>query len=308
MTLRRKTLLIISVTIIGMIALIVIASRFIVLKSFTDLEQDLAQRNIERVVNALNDDIDTFARTNADYSYWDDSYAFVQDRNQDYVDTNLTLPTQVRLNLNAVFYVDNAGEIAYQGAYNTMSAQNAPIPRGIETHFGEDSPLRNLEYLTGQTLGILVLPRGPVIAVSHNILTGFSEGPKMGNLIWLRYVDEEFIQLLETSTRLSISIEGVDDDLPEDFQQAKTILTQDDTNQIYTKTLDQSRIGAYAIINDIYGNPGIIIRMDMPRSIYDQGQTTLSYFLIALVLAGLAFAAVTITLLQTTVLTPLAVL
>ncbi|MBC7871163.1 MAG: PAS domain-containing protein, partial [Chitinophagaceae bacterium] len=101
---------------------------------------------------------------------------------------------------------------------------------------------------------------------------------------------------------------GIDDDLAEDFQQAKTMLTQDDTNQIYTQTLDQSRIGAYAIINDIYGNPGIIIRMDMPRSIYDHVQTTLSYFLIALVLAGRAFAAVTITIRQTTVLTPLAVL
>jgi len=308
MTLRRKTLLIISVTIVGMIAMIVIASRIILLESFTDLEEDLARRNIERVVNAMNDNMDTFARTNSDYAYWDDSYQFVQDRNQDYIDTNLNIPTQVRLNLNAMFYVNNAGEIVFQGAYDTNGAMSLPIPTGIEEHLGSESPLRNLDYLTEDVKGLLVLPRGPVMAVSHNILTGFAEGPKMGNLIWLRYIDDRFIELMEESTRLSISIQEVNADLPEDFERAKTAITQNPADETYTNAIGEGRIAAYTLINDIYGNPGIIIRMDMARSIFNQGQTTLAYFVIALVLAGLAFAALTIALLQTTVLNPLAIL
>ncbi|MGH9680970.1 MAG: hypothetical protein ACRD4Y_13565, partial [Candidatus Acidiferrales bacterium] len=57
MTVRRKTLLIIAITCVGMVILLNEVSRSFLLGSFLQLEQTTAQENVQRVLNALNQDL-----------------------------------------------------------------------------------------------------------------------------------------------------------------------------------------------------------------------------------------------------------
>jgi len=59
-------------------------------------------------------------------------------------------------------------------------------------------------------------------------------------------------------------------------------------------------------LNDLYGKPALILRILLPRRIYQQGQTSLLQFLLLLLAAGLAFGAMTIYLLERTVLSRVA--
>ena len=62
MTLRTKTLIIVGATLIGLLTLVFIASRIILLGSYQQLEEDLAQQNLERALNAISAELDAFER------------------------------------------------------------------------------------------------------------------------------------------------------------------------------------------------------------------------------------------------------
>ncbi len=79
MTLRKRTLISIGLTIIALIPVLYIASRVIVLGSFAVL--------------------DIFTR---DWAAWDNTYEFIQDVNQDYIEANLVASTFSSAELNFI--------------------------------------------------------------------------------------------------------------------------------------------------------------------------------------------------------------
>src|ERR1700674_3616181 len=56
MTVRRKTLLIIALTCLGLVVVLYAASRSFLLGGFIKLEQTNAQKNVQRLLNALDQD------------------------------------------------------------------------------------------------------------------------------------------------------------------------------------------------------------------------------------------------------------
>ncbi|WP_017658675.1 response regulator [Baaleninema simplex] len=67
-------------------------------------------------------------------------------------------------------------------------------------------------------------------------------------------------------------------------------------------------IAGYTLLNDIYGRPTLLLRVDSPRVIYQQGQASLKYFTAILSGVGVAFSGLTLLLVEKLVLAPLAAL
>src|SRR5216684_2418793 len=57
MTVRRKTFLIIAITCVGLVIVLYAASRSFLLGGFVKLEQASARENVQRVLNALDQDL-----------------------------------------------------------------------------------------------------------------------------------------------------------------------------------------------------------------------------------------------------------
>src|SRR5689334_21570826 len=85
MTLRRKTLLIISVTLVGLIVVLYAVSRVVLLGGFAELEEREARRNVERVLSSVEDDLSSLDRGCQNSATWDHAYAFIQNGNPDFV-------------------------------------------------------------------------------------------------------------------------------------------------------------------------------------------------------------------------------
>ena len=100
MTLRTKTLIIIGVTLVGLIVLLYFISQTILLSSYAQLEERGVRQNVERVQAALLDELATLNSTAGDWAPWDDTYAFVEDRNEQYIESNLLDSTLITLKLN----------------------------------------------------------------------------------------------------------------------------------------------------------------------------------------------------------------
>ena len=77
------------------------------------------------------------------------------------------------------------------------------------------------------------------------------------------------------------------------------------TNPTIIQRLGSNSIAAYTLINDIYGNPAIILKSQMPRTLYNSYIDTILYFIITIIFLGMFFVGLVLYSLDKNVLTRL---
>jgi signal transduction histidine kinase len=305
MTLRQKTLLTIGLTLVGLIVVLYFIAVVLTQDRLTSLEQQITRQNIERVVNAMQDDLASLDVTTEDYAAWDDTYNFIQNPiDVTYTEDNYFDGTFTDLELNLVLLVNTSNQLVFGKAFDLENEAAIPLPDSIQILLNDNSPLMGHPDIMSRTAGILLLPEGPLLVSSRPILTSINEGPIRGSLIMGRYLNDSKLERLAQLTNLSLRLERLDTlVLPEDFEEAHQNLSA--PNPFYIQPLDSHTIAGYALFQDIYDRPAFILRVAIPRNIYAQGQTSLRYFLALLVVAGLIFGGVTLWLLEKLVLSRL---
>src|SRR4030043_861863 len=110
MTLRKKTILSISIAFLCMIVIFVFIARFILLENLKDIEEDNTHKSVERVLAAYSYALSDMESTTAVWASWDDTYAFVEDGNSAYIDTNLSDGTFTNLRLHLMLFINSSGK------------------------------------------------------------------------------------------------------------------------------------------------------------------------------------------------------
>ncbi|MFQ6095352.1 MAG: CHASE4 domain-containing protein [Candidatus Bathyarchaeia archaeon] len=304
MKLRKKTLIIIGATIISLIAILSATSQIILLNSFVELEEHNVNQNAERALSALDDMADNLDTVTFDWAAWDDTYAFIEDLNDDYIQSNLLDPTFIGLRLNIMLFINSSGQTVFGKGFDLHNEEEMPVPQSLQEHLDNGLLLRHPDT-DSRVTGIILLPEGTMLIASRPILTSEEEGPIRGTLIMGRYLDSAEIERLAETTHLSLTARRFNDpQMPPDFQAASSYLSKEAPT--FIQPLSGEAIAGYAMLEDIYGKPSLVLRVDMPRDIYEQGRSSFSYFILSLVVVGLVFGVVTMLLLENVVLSRLA--
>lgn len=320
--LRGQILPIVGATLMGLLGVIYLSSSTLLLAGFAKFEQQDTARNVKRAVDVLSDEIDKLSFTANDWAAWDDTYAFIEDENSDYIQTNLNDATIARLRLDMMLYIHRSGRIVFGQKFNPETGERVPVEENTEAiasvsqYLTPKSLLVNHPETTSLVEGILQLPEGPMVVVSRPILTGEAEGPIRGTLIMGRYLTAAEIKRLGELTQLSITIEEWESpELPPDFQDIRQHLTGKtdqepalvlpDQTPIFVEVWDSQTIAGYTLIQDIYSNPALWLRVELPREIYQQGQRTANFILWVVLVVGVAFLVLTLLLLEKVVLSRL---
>ncbi len=304
MTLRTKTLLFIGITLIGLIALLYITGSQIWLDSFARLEEQITYQNVKRAVNAISDDLTTLEATTGDYAEWDDTYAFVEDHNPAYVEANFFDDNFIDLHVNLMLIFNSANQPVFAKSVDFQTGEEVSVPPTLQTYLQPNSLLLQHATPASRLNGLLLLPDVPLLISSRPILTSLDQGPIRGTFIMARFLDAAEVKRLAGLTDLSLTLQRFDTPaLPLDFQEAQQALA---TTSIFVRPLTANTIAGYAPLLDIYGQPALILRVDLPRSIYAQGQASLRYFALSLMAVGLVFGLITLWLLEKLVLARLA--
>ncbi len=290
MSLRTKTLIIIGAILAGLIAILLVASQTVLLRSFEQLEEQNTREDVQRFLNALSDQLAQLSSTAADYAVWDDTFAFVRDGSKDYVQINLGDDTFSNLGVNLMAFVDAGGAVIFSKTVDLESASEIPSPEDFEAKLRPDSPLFDLPTVDSTVTGVLLTAGGPMLVASRPILDSLREQEPRGTLIFGQFLDDARIGQLSDSLRLSIKVKRYDDpQLPDDFANARAALA--DQSPIVVSPLNRDQIAGYGVINDLYGSAALIARVQATRDIYTQGQMTIMLFITLLIISGLIFAA-----------------
>lgn len=135
-------------------------------------------------------------------------------------------------------------------------------------------------------------------------MTSEDEGPARGVVIMGRYLNDAEIERLAEIAYMPLELYRLDADMPSDVQSIRPSLSEE--TPIAMKPLSGDAIAGYSLLTDIYGEPILILKAEMPRDIYQKGQESMRYFLIGLLCVGVVLGGVTVLILERSVLSQLA--
>ncbi len=297
MNLLARTLIIITLTLACLMGTLILVSDMVLLDSYATVEQRDVAEHMQRAVSALENQIAAIDTMNKDWAAWDDTYAFVEDGNDRYIESNLVDSTFTNLGLNMMLYVDPSGEIVHAVFFDLASGTPLPVQDEIAGRIISEPLLVNLLTPESGVAGILKLPEGPMLISSQPIVTSDGEGPIRGVLIAGRFFDEGMLSDIAETTHLSLRLLDPDD---------PAIPAGGRTGSVIVHPEDPETISGYTTVPDLYGIPAAVLQLEMPRTIYRQGIATVTYMVILLLIAAVVFGLATVYLLQRNILSRIA--
>jgi PAS domain S-box-containing protein len=235
--------------------------------NFRKLENNDASENIKRVQVAVENKSDDLAVKLTDWSQWDDTYAFVQDKNQGYIDSNLGANTLVQLRLNFIMIKNSAGDVIYE-KYIKTDGSEMPFPQGLETLFsdkrmtvmGQGDPKKKMT-------GLMDTPEGHFVLAVQPVTSSDASAPPRGFIAFGYIIDNNFIGSLSKATVLKLDYASFSDvSKNESFSTAGRSLSLNSPTYIDVNPAPEV-INGFVIMSDIFGNPCIIFRAQIPRDI-----------------------------------------
>lgn len=302
MTLRARTLISMAMTVMALLVVLYLLSRNIVLGSFVELEEQLALRSVEQVVRGVQNSAVTLDALARDWANWNDTYEFIQDHNAAYIESNLVDETFVPLRLNFMLFVDTRGDIVYAKGYDFHTGEPLPLPESLFAHLEAGMPLVHYPAADMYHAGIVLLPEAPLIIASRPILTSDGEGPVRGALLMARYLDEAEVAQLSETVLMPFLIRRFTE-VPPDVPAA--LLAGDG---MLVRPIDRDALVGYGLLDDIYGDPVLVVEHGISREISRQGARSITYFVGSLLVVGVVFGAVMLAMLEWSVLVRLTAL
>ncbi len=295
--LRGKILAVSGFTLLVLIGILYITSHVIMLNSLAQIESAETSGDVQRVLNTLSSETAALVSTTMDWSNWDDTYHFAQGTMPDYVDNNLDDSAFKTLKLNLMIFTNASGRIIFGKAYDLNANQEIPIPDLLNDNFGAGGLFAPSSALETPQMGILMVGQIPLEIVAEPILTSASQGPAAGRLIFGWFLDNTHVLEIARTNLLHVAFYPYKSaKLPNDVQQAIPHLSS--TSTPYINAMDDKTSAGYSLLDDVYGNPALILRVDVPRTAFEQGQTGISYLILAQAIAGLLCAVVVLWVLE----------
>ncbi|MCX7839672.1 MAG: multi-sensor hybrid histidine kinase, partial [Anaerolineae bacterium] len=226
MSLRRKTLLAIGLLLATVVIVAFLIQQWILTNHFARLEEKEMHVHLTRIHKTLAMELKQLESICADWARWDDTYEFIENANNAYIQSNLTDSALENLRLNLIVLVHSSGRVVASKAYDLQYRRAIPLPTSLSSHLTPSSILLQHRDLMSGTSGILALPEGSLLFVALPILTSQDQGPSRGTLIFGRFLDANEIARWGEILQLSLIARAWHDThLPADFQVARAALT-----------------------------------------------------------------------------------
>ena len=255
--------------------------------NFEKLEKNAVTDKVMMAQAALNGKFEDLSVKLSDWSQWDDTYAFVDDKNQDYIDANLNPNSLLQLRINFIVIKNEKGEIVSEQYVNDQGNETS-MPRGLEDFFSQSNSFENKQNSSLlRKAGIIDVPEGQFIGAIQSITSSDGSAPAKGVIAFGYVIDDKFIKSLSDNTHLNLSYAVFKDgDKSMDFMEARTQLSLE--NPIYIeKPLSANKIAGTVLMSDIFGEPSSMFRVEMSREIYALGQNDIKLLNVAILGMGI---------------------
>ena len=250
-------------------------------------------------------EFDSIRKLSYDWSAWNDTYIFVEDRNQAYIDTNLQDIAFQGIGINVMMFYNTSSDLVFGKTYDPQNENDSSIPQALPLELAETEHVTILHHnsTTSYFQGVVLIPDNILLIASRPILTSAEEGPIHGTLILGQFLNDDRIAEISSLVGLPFTIVRLDSAIPKDFEIARQSLTENKST--FFQPLNDTTIAGYSLINDIHDKPVCIFRIEQIREIYQQGVISVWNLIIFLIIITLVIFISIIILLRRLVILPL---
>ncbi len=232
----------------------------VILPSFARLERAEAETDVGRCIEAIDREIHHVTRMTNDWSMWDDTYEFIVDRNEAYIESNLDDLESISesLDIHLLYFCGPDGRVVWGGAYDRTTKGALDMGAG---EGGLPPCLAPLPGRSGDVSGLVLSGQGPILVAALPITRSSGEGPARGTLIMGRFLDDAAVAALSRDVSVEFRIEpiaaGSGPSAP---------------GGVSVEAVGPDVLQARATVRDVEGRPALLVRATVPRSIMAQGR------------------------------------
>ena len=304
MSLRSKVVAAIALAFLLLAAVNLVIQRFVVYPDFVKLEHDEAVKDAERSVAAIMGELNHLVVFAHDWAAWDDTYAYVVDRNSGYEAANLIRDTFIDAEIDIIYLFDDAGEIVWGEVRNRETGTEVKLEALPWDRPPLQDVLLNHQSPHSSVSGILVTELGPVLLASFPVVTGESRGPVQGTIIMGRVLDSKILDRLIQQTQINFNIWPVTDrGIPAEGLAALDRLGSGDGPIVIER--DTGVLGVYVVQSGLGQGSDLLIGAEVARAISSSGALSTRYAAISLLLVGVVTALILLLVLQRVVVRPI---
>ncbi len=277
--------------------------RELLLPRFEAIELDNAHTAMTRINFSLHQTLNELQVGTTDWGNWADTYQFILDRNTRYQQANLTETSLKQLHLTTLAFINLDGEVVLSKSLDLASGQFLPQGPFAPGSLPPDFPWRD-KLRTGRGgNGLIATDRGVLLAAVSPILNGLGQGPTHGLVLMGRLLSAAEIAEIGARAQTSVTLVATRGGT----SPARSVpRLKDPAGPSETVAMDDTTTRVSRVFDDIYGNPILTLRVDVPRTITKGARTTVAYSMAFTVGAAVAVLLILMMLLDRTVLTPLA--
>ncbi len=260
----------------------------IVMPSFRKLEQRNAQIAMNRVRTSIEHDQETFAVQIMDWGNWSELHQFVRGKFPEFGLHNVTPAALGVIQADALWITNLDGRVLLSSDkfVHTGFALDGIVSHGDALR--ADLPWRrDLGTMTGAS-GLVNTDKGLMIVVSGPILDGSGSGPSVGMVLMGRLLTPAMFHRIEAQTDTVVVPQRQLEDGAADRLVETSGVTQ-----------------VFGSFRDIYGQPVLTLRVDVPREFTAYGRRALLAASASIVAAAIVVLIVMLVLLNRLVLAPL---
>jgi len=304
MSLRAKILLILLVIIALYASLDYGIQRLIVFPSFINLEREEAEEDMGRCINAIQREIHHLDLLCQDWGAWDETYQFVADKNNNFLESNLIRETFTGNKLNLVYIFNSNFEVVWGEIYDLETNQRITVKEFSKDIFTNTHPLLKHKDVESSISGIMMTEKGPMFIASRPIITGDRQGPIRGTIMMGRFFNKAILDTLIEQIHVTFRFWSIKKDtIPAYDEDALNQLKPD--SAFLVKEYSSELLYVYTTYSGMQNTPILLLRADIPRAITAKGKIALRFAFLSIMVAGLLILFVLFFILQKIVISPI---
>jgi diguanylate cyclase (GGDEF)-like protein len=303
MTIPTKIKLILSLLAALFMGAYLLIQQIIIYPTFESLEQQFAKDDIDRLETIIFDTLNNLDRQLYDISVWDDTYEFIRNANETYLNSNLVGDTFPNLNIDLAYFLDPNRQVVWAETYQfaddgfEVNTSNEYIAESISLLTNELDKFQIFSEKKSNIIHGLFFQEGIPIAFSIRLIFNSDhEGPPRGYVIFGKKLDAFFVEDIERKFKKPFEIERIQITATpiNDFSDFKY--------SIVPLTKQQLSISKIYLVDNI---EALQISTKIDRKITQSGLSVLNYTLFYLLLITILMMSVVTIILKYSIFDPL---
>jgi signal transduction histidine kinase len=274
LNLRGKLIFVSALTYILIFVGFVYATNNLINKGYLELESETIDRQTAIGLNTLELRVNELNHITKEYASRDNTYYFIQNNMRHYINDLIMSSTFIENDLNFMVFYNNQGDILYSKSFDLTLLKNTDFDKRVQDAIAANPELFNLTDRKSEVSGLINSEAGPLMISSHPITYSDEDYGIIGTMICGRYLDTIELAKLRDYSYQNLNLIGYND-TPIPLSDGINVWRQNDET-----------ISGLTTIKDINGKPILALEVDSPRDMYMQGQRTVMYFYVSMILTG----------------------